>query len=429
MAAEKQNFQFTDAFRDIISERNLDDEMVRKSIEGAIRAAIEEKYGSNDNVTVDFQVSQGVLNVTAKKVVVSEVEDPIKEISLEMAQEIDSGYELGDKVEEEIDPTQLGRTAITEAKKMLMQEITDASRQRIFEEYKDKVGEVVNGRLQRFERGNVIINLGDAEGMIPKSMQIPGENYQRGTTIRAYVKAVERNEEKPQRPQIILSRRAPEFLKKLFEFEVPEIYEGRVTIKAVAREPGNRAKVAVSSKESKIDPVGACVGLKGVRVQSVVRELNNEKIDIVRYSEDPKEFVSRSLAPAGVIESFIDEDEKSITVIVNDDEVSLAIGRGGQNARLAAKLTNWCITLYGKKQYKESLRSLSELESLSEDEIDALKTLNINSLQKFLRTDVSTLVEVTNIEKDKLKELLQEAEELVNNIDMENAFVVDSNEN
>ncbi len=422
MTKVQQDFRITDAFSDILSEKKLDNGILEDSIREAILTALEKKFGTSENAEVDLNVPQGMLQIKILKKVVKKVEDPALEISLEEAKEVAPGFEPGDTVELEVDPTKLGRTAITEAKNKLAEKISEATRERIFQDYKHKLGDIVHGSLQRIERGNVIVNLGNAEGVIRRRDQIPGEKYQRGVNIRAYIKSIERS---AIGPQIILSRRSVEFLEKLFEFEVPEIYEKRVLIKAVAREAGKRAKIAVNSMEPKIDPVGACVGLKGVRVQSVVRELNNEKIDIVRYSNDPKEFIARSLAPATIIESFVDQEKKSITVIVKDDEVSLAIGRGGQNARLAAKLTGWNITLYGQKQYKESLKDISELDSISEEDAVELKVLNINSLQKFVRTGRKTLLELTSLDEKKIISLLEEARELIKKVNSENAFVVE----
>ncbi|MBN1755319.1 transcription termination/antitermination protein NusA [bacterium] len=420
MGENLANIHFIEAFEDIVSEKGLDRETILETLEEAIKLAIKNKFGSADNVKVDIDPDLGTLNVIAEKNVVSEVTDPMLEILLTDAQKIKPKAKEGDIVDIKLDPTTFGRNAILAAKQKLIQKIFEAERERIYNDYQHKLGEVVTGSVQRFEGGNVVLNLGKAEGVIPKKEQLPNEFYQRGRTVRAYVKEVKKESKGP---QIILSRTDPEFLKKLFEFEVPEIYETRVALNLVARDPGRRSKIAVSSIDTKIDPVGACVGLKGVRVQSIVKELNNEKIDVIRFDSDPEVFVARALAPAVVIDSVLYPEEKKITVVVSDEELSLAIGKGGQNARLAARLTGWKITIYGKSQYPQILMDIGEMEGITPKLADKLRKFEINTIQKLARTDRSLLEAIPEIEPEKAAEMIKRANEIVDKINEENAFV------
>jgi len=269
-----------------------------------------------------------------------------------------------------------------------------------------------------------VINLGRTEGIIPRAEQIPDERYISGRIIRALVLKVEKD---PKGPQIILSRRSPEFLRKLFEFEVPEIYEGRVEIVGVAREAGERSKIAVYSVDDKIDPVGACVGLKGTRVQSVVKELNNEKIDIIGWEPDPEKYITRALAPATVLMAFLAADENHMIVVVNDEELSLAIGKGGQNARLAARLTGWRISLFSKTQYQSLLIDVSELPEITSEQAEALKKFDIDTVQKLARMSVAALQEIPGI-GDAAPLLLADALVTMEDISLEHGFVTDREE-
>ncbi|MBN2543743.1 transcription termination/antitermination protein NusA [bacterium] len=420
MAEELTNMHFVDAFEDIITEKGLEKEVVLETLEEAIKIAIKNKYGYSENILVEIDPDLGLLEVSAEKEIVEKVENDALEISLEDATEINPKAKLGKTVKIKLDPSTFGRNAILAAKQRLIQKIYEAERERIYGDYQHKVGEVVTGSVQRFEGGSVVVNLGKAEGVIPKKEQLPNEFYQRGRTVRAYVKEVKKE---TKGPQIILSRTAPEFLKKLFEFEVPEIYEGRVALNVIARDPGKRSKIAVSSIDTKIDPVGACVGLKGVRVQSIVKELNNEKIDVIRFNPDPETFVSRALAPAVVIDCILYPQEKKITVVVSDDELSLAIGKGGQNARLAARLTGWKITIYGKSQYPQVLLDISEMEGVSPDLVEKLRKFEINTVQKLARVERKMFESIPELSDEEVDQLISEANKLVDKINDEHAFV------
>jgi N utilization substance protein A len=324
----------------------------------------------------------------------------------------------------ELDLANFGRNAIQIAKQILIQRIREAEREKIFDDFQHKINDITSGPVQRIERGAVIVNLGRTEGVIPRAEQIPGERYIMGKIIRALVLDVQKN---PRGPQILMSRKSPDFLRKLFEFEVPEIYEGRVEIVAIAREAGERSKIAVYSVDEKIDPVGACVGLKGTRVQSVVKELNNEKIDIIGWDSDPERYISRALAPATVMMAFLAADDNHMIVVVDDGELSLAIGKGGQNARLAAKLTGWRITLFGRDQYQSLLMDVAELPEVTSDQALALHKFDIDTVQKLARMSVAALQEIPGI-GDEAPMLLADALVTMEDIGLEYGFVTDREE-
>ena len=302
---------------------------------------------------------------------------------------------------------------------LLLQKIRETEREIIYNDFRHKQNEIISGVVSRVERGNIIVNVGRTEAILPRSEQIPDEHLPIGKTIRAYVKEVKRDSKGP---QIVLSRRAPEFVKKLFEFEVPEVYEGRVQIYSVAREAGERTKIAVYSTDDRIDPVGACVGLKGTRVQAVVKELSNEKIDIIPFSPDPEEFIKRALAPAEVLETYIQPEEHKIVVIVPDDQLSVAIGKGGINARLAARLVKWRLTIFGEQQYKSSLIPIEELDILTPEQIEGLKKFEIDTVQKLVRMKRELLQSIPEIGDDAEKILL-EARKKIDEVEAEKAFV------
>ncbi|MDD5523738.1 MAG: transcription termination factor NusA, partial [Smithella sp.] len=311
----------------------------------------------------------GEIEVFQFKTVVDKVVDHETQISKEEAREkLDEGAEPGDSLGMKIETSSFGRIAVQMAKQIIIQRVKDAECDNIYEEYKDRKGELVNGFVQRFEGGNIIVNLGRAEGVVPPTEQIHRETYKRGERIRSYIIDVKKNSKGP---QIIMSRTHPSFLRALFEVEVPEISEGLIDIVNVAREPGKRGKIAVRSKDKDIDPVGACVGMRGSRVQSVVQELRGEKIDIIPYSEDAAKYVSSSLSPAKVSRVFIDDDNRTMTVIVPDDQLSLAIGKNGQNVRLAVKLTGWNIDMksetmaVAKQEEQEGQEKQSELTKIT----------------------------------------------------------------
>ncbi|MCK5832297.1 transcription termination/antitermination protein NusA [bacterium] len=418
---ELGNIQIVEAMEEIINEKLLDADTVVQTLKDALLLAVKKKYGSADNVEVEFDPKVGRLAIRAKKKVKREVEDPLLDIDAAEAKALDPDIRINQWMWVYLDLATFGRNAIQIAKQILIQRIREAERENVFADFQHKIKEITSGPIQRIEKGAIIINLGRTEGVIPRGEQIPGERYSIGKIIRSLVLDVQKN---PRGPQILLSRKSADFLRKLFEFEVPEIYEGRVEIVAIAREAGERSKIAVYSVDEKIDPVGACVGLKGTRVQSVVKELNNEKIDIIGWDSDPERFITRALAPATVLMAFLAADENHMIVVVDDDELSLAIGKGGQNARLAAKLTGWRITLFGREQYQSLLMDVKELPEVTPEQAKALHSFDIDTVQKLARMSVAALQEIPGIGEE-APLILADALVTMEDIGLEYGFVTD----
>ena len=322
-------------------DRGIEKSVVVEALEAAMLTAARKNLGPRVDIEAQYNDEAGAIEVFQFKTVEERVTDPDMQISRDQARgEYDDEAEIGDSLGMKLDTNTFGRVAIQTAKQIIIQRVKDAERDNIYEEYKDRKGELVNGFVQRFEGGNIIVNIGHSEGVIPVTEQISREIYKRGERVRCYLLEVKKVSKGP---QIILSRTHPAFIKALFEVEVPEISEGLIDVVSVSREPGKRSKIAVRSKDKDIDPVGACVGMRGSRVQSVVQELRGEKIDIVPYSDDQANYVCNALSPAKVNRVFVDEDNHAMQVIVPDDQLSLAIGKNGQNVRLAVKLTGWKI--------------------------------------------------------------------------------------
>jgi transcription termination/antitermination protein NusA len=344
------NTQLLDALADIIREKGISKEVVMEAIEAAIISAYKRNFGQAQNVRVDLNMETGTIRVFARKEVVEEVNDPRLEISLEEAHRINPNYQIGDVVELEVTPKDFGRIAAQTAKQVVTQRVREAERSVIYAEFVDREEDIMTGIVQRVDSRFVYVSLGKTEALLPASEQMPNETYKPHDRIKVYITKVEKT---TKGPQIFVSRTHPGLLKRLFELEVPEIYDGTVEIKSIAREAGDRSKISVHSDNPEVDPVGACVGPKGQRVQAVVEELNGEKIDIVRWSADPVEFVANALSPAKVLRVIVNEEQKATTVIVPDYQLSLAIGKRGQNARLAAKLTNWKIDIKSESEARE----------------------------------------------------------------------------
>ncbi|HEY8450182.1 MAG TPA: transcription termination factor NusA [Bacillota bacterium] len=341
------NLEFIGALKDLERERGIDTETLIEAIEAALISAYRRNFGSAQNVSVRIDRETGEISVSAHKEVVEEVTDPSLQISLEQAKAIDPNYRVGDQVQLQVTARDFGRIAAQTAKQVVMQRLREAERDRIYEEFISREGDIITGIVQRVVGRNVLIDLGKTEAVLAPQEQIPGEYYRQGERLKTYIVEVKKT---TKGPQIILSRSHPGLLKRLFELEVPEIHEGYVEIKAVAREPGARSKVAVASRDPNVDPVGACVGPRGSRVQAIVNELKGEKIDIIRWDDDPQRYVANALSPAKVVDVVLHQDEKIAEVIVPDHQLSLAIGREGQNARLAAKLTGWKIDIKSESQ-------------------------------------------------------------------------------
>ncbi len=344
------NTEFLEALKDLEREKKISVDVLLEAIEAAMLSAYKRNFGSLQNAKVHIDRETGDCKVYARRNVVEEVEDPRIEISLEEAQAIDPRYNLGDAVEMEVTPRNFGRIAAQTAKQVVVQRIREAERNIIYEEFANREGDIINGVVQRIEQKNIYIELGKTEAILTQAEQMPGEIYRQGDRIKAYIVEVRKT---TKGPQIFVSRTHPGLLKRLFELEVPELQEGVVELKSVAREAGYRSKIAVYSRDENVDPVGACVGPKGMRVQTIVNELNGEKIDIIKWDPDPSKFVASSLSPAKVVAVEIWEDEKVARVIVPDYQLSLAIGKEGQNARLAAKLTGWKIDIKSESQMAE----------------------------------------------------------------------------
>ena len=347
------NTEFLEALNDLEKEKGIAVGVLLEAIEAALLSAYKRNFGSLQNARVSIDRDTGEFKVYSQRAVVEEVTDPRLEISLAEARDIDPRYDLGEIVENEVTPRNFGRIAAQTAKQVVVQRIREAERNIIYEEFANREGDIVTGVIQRVEQKNVYIELGKTEAILTPSEQMPGEDYRQGGRVKAYIVEVKKTNKAP---QIIVSRTHPGLLKRLFELEVPELYEGTVELKAVAREAGYRSKIAVYSKDENVDPVGACVGPKGMRVQSIVNELNGEKIDIIKWNPDPSKFVAASLSPAKVVAVEIWDEEKVARVIVPDYQLSLAIGKEGQNARLAAKLTNWKIDIKSESQMEEIYR-------------------------------------------------------------------------
>ena len=370
----------------VAREKSIDREEVLEAMEQAIQKAGRSKYGPEHDIRVHIDRKTGHILLARYREVVEEIEDESTQLTVEQARPEKPDAKAGDFLVDELPPIDFGRIAAQTAKQVIVQRVRDAERERQFEEYKDRAGEIVNGLVKRVEYGNVTVDLGRAEGVMRRDESLPRENFGTGDRARAYIFDVRRE---PRGPQIFLSRSRPEFMKALFAQEVPEIYDGIIEIRAAARDPGSRAKIAVISNDSSIDPVGACVGMRGSRVQAVVGELQGEKIDIIPWSPDPATFVVNALAPAEVTKVVLDEDTHKIEVVVPDDQLSLAIGRRGQNVRLASMLTGWDIDILTEDE--ESRRRQEEFSTRSQMFIDALDVEDV--IAHLLVTEGFTSVE------------------------------------
>jgi N utilization substance protein A len=352
----------------VAREKVIDREIVLAAMADAIQKAARSRYGTESNIRADINPKTGEIRLQRLLEVVEKAEDYSTQIPLELARDRNPDAALGDFIADPLPPMDFGRIAAQSAKQVIVQKVREAERDRQFDEFKDRVGEIVNGTVKRVEYGNVIVDLGRGEGIIRRDEMIPRENVRYGDRVRAYVYDVRREQ---RGPQIFLSRTHPQFMVKLFTMEVPEIYDGIIQVKSVARDPGSRAKIAVISNDSSIDPVGACVGMRGSRVQAVVGELQGEKIDIIPWSQDPATFVVNALQPAEVAKVVLDEDAERIEVVVPDEQLSLAIGRRGQNVRLASQLTGWDIDIMTEAEESERRqKEFNERTNLFMDSLD-----------------------------------------------------------
>ena len=365
-AAEDKDRGFMAAFRELGMEKGINPEILFDAIEAALVAAYKRNFNAAQNVRVTLDRTSGQYHVYAIKTVVEEAEDTIQEISLAMAHQVSPEYQLGDTLEVEVTPANFGRIAAQTAKQVVVQRIREAERGIIYEEFSSREGDIVTGIVQRVENRNVYVDLGRTEAIMPQTEQIASEEYVVNDRIKALIIEVKNS---TKGPQVLLSRTHPDLLKRLFELEVPEIHDGIVEIKSVAREAGMRSKIAVYAKDESVDPIGSCVGHRGFRVQAIVDELRNEKIDIVKWSEDPAVYIANALSPAKVVSVDVAENEKMSRVVVPDYQLSLAIGKEGQNARLAAKLTGWKIDIKSETQAEEEGEFLPSLPEEACDEV------------------------------------------------------------
>jgi len=376
----------------IAKDKGLDRSEIIRAVEEAMKQAARRAKGQEKEIEARYNEELGEIELFEFREVVEEVQDATTQVAIAEAHNYDAGAEVGDEIGVKIDTTGFGRILAQTAKQVIIQMIREAERDNVFEEYKDRKGEIVNGIVRRFEKGAIIVDLGRAEAVLPLREQVPRETYRPGDRVRAYVFDVNKN---TKGSQIVLSRTCMEMLTKLFEQEVPEMYEGIVTIKAAAREPGARSKIAVASRDSDVDPVGACVGMKGSRVQAVVQELRGERIDIVPWSPDPARYVCSALSPAQVSKVIIDDGAKSMDVIVPDDQLSLAIGRKGQNVRLAVQLTGWKIDIKSESKMRELAGWLAEALSVVEGCGDA-------DAELLLQQGVTSLEDLANLPSEML---------------------------
>jgi N utilization substance protein A len=408
----------------LCQEKGVDREIVIEAMKEAVRAAARKQFKSGEDIQVEWNPETGI-ELSSSKVVVDEVTDPTTELSIEEAREMAGDeVEIGDALLLPLPMEELGRIAAQTAKQILFQKVRDAERSNIYDQYIDKIGDLVNGFTKRFERGNIIVDLGNMEVILPRSQQSRGEQWNQGERIRVVIHNVSKESKGP---QVEVSRTSPELLRRLFEMEVPEIYDETVVIKSCVREPGERAKIAVTSNERDVDPVGACVGMKGSRVQAIIRELRGEKIDIIEWSDEPSVFAANALSPAKVNQVRItDIENRQMEVIVNEDQLSLAIGKRGQNVRLATKLVGWNIDIRSEEELKKEVAEqmgaliasggsvpLSVIEGVTAQQADALAEHGIDDIDALATTSVDDLVEYLDVSLDEAESMLSAAQAVI----------------
>jgi len=393
-------------------DKGIDRKVIIEALEQAVLTASRKKYGHQGEIEVHYNEEAGEVELFQFKQVVEEVTDPSTEISLSEARELDSEAQIGDSLGVKLN-TDFGRIGAQTAKQVIIQKVRDAERENVYNEFKDRKGDLISGTVQRLEKGNVYINIGRAEAVLLTKEQIPGESYRQGERLRAYILDVQKSSKGP---QIFLSRTHPGFLIKLFEMEVPEISEGIIKIISAAREPGERAKISVYSSNRDVDPVGACVGMKGSRVQNVVQELRGERIDIIPWSQDQAKYVCNGLAPAKISRVYIDEENRHMEVVVADDQLSLAIGKKGQNVRLASKLTGWKIDIKSESRMEkissEILEKFKELPYVGDVASRILYNEGFRSVKEVSEVDPEELAKVLELEKEKASEIVEGAIQL-----------------
>lgn len=416
MAVSANRLELLQIAEAVAREKSINREVVIEAMEDAIQKAAKSRYGSENEIQAKIDPETGEIKLSRLLEVVETVVNEATEITLKAAKRAQKDIEVGQVLAEDLPPLDFGRVAAQNAKQVIVQKVRDAERERQYEEYRDRIGEVANGTVKRVEYGNVVVDLGRAEAIVRRDESLPRENFRYGDRVRAYIYDVRREQ---RGPQIFLSRTRPEFMAKLFAQEVPEIYDNIVNIKSVARDPGSRAKIAVLSQDSAIDPVGACVGMRGARVQAVVNELQGEKIDIIPWSHDAATFIVNALAPAEVVKVVLDEDLERIEVVVPDDQLSLAIGRRGQNVRLASQLTGWEIDILTEQQESEQRqkefaeRTEKFMNALDVDEFIAqlLASEGFTSVNEVAFVDPTEISSIEGFDEDTAEEIQTRARE------------------
>ena len=411
------NRELIEVFSEIAREKNVERSELATILEELFLYVIEKEYGDSSNCSCIVNLDKGEIEIYAEKIIVEEIDDYKVEITMEDAIEKEpdaADLEVGDVFVEIIDPRMFGRRLVTTAKQFFAQRLRDVERNYIYEDYANRVGEIVIGVVHQVQRDGIFINIEQAELRMPKSEQIHSERYRRGETVRAVIKSVEVT---PKGPDIVVSRSDNHFLYKLFELEVPEIEDGIIDITSIARHPGERAKIIVRSNDRRIDPVGACVGMRGSRIQAIVRELNNEKIDIVNYSEQVEILVSRALSPAKPVQLFIDDEKNYCVALFDDDDLDAAIGRNGMNINLASKITDYRIDAYGVKQYEriqEDQKSLlTEIDGVDQTTAESLNSIGVTVVSELLDADMDDLLSAQGIDDESLDEIYEAVQSFI----------------
>jgi N utilization substance protein A len=406
--------EVAEAFAQLIKEKNIEKDELSEIVEGIVISMIKKKYGHADNFEVFVNLDKGEIEIYQNKTIVETIEDPTREVDLATARKIEPSLEVGDEFMEILDPSAFGRRLIISAKQNLNQRIRDVEKEVVFEEYKNRIGEILIGDIRQINRNEIYLNIDKTEVLLPYSEQIESERYRRGDHVRAIIKEVRKS---IRGPEIIISRADPQFLIRLFELEVPEIYDGIIEIRGVARQPGERAKIAVFSNDKRIDAVGACVGMKGIRIQAVSKELNNEKIDIIPFSSEPEIFITRALSPAKPVRVIVNEENESAVAVIPDEQISIAIGKGGLNRRLTSRLTGYNVEILKESEYRAMVQEqkekevlLDQLEGLKPSVIEKLESNGIHTVRDILERGRDGLLELPGIGNktaDKLLELVE----------------------
>jgi len=410
------NRALIDVFSEIAREKNVERSELGSIIEQLFLHLIERERGDSSNCSVIVNLDKGELEIYAEREIVDDLMDPVLEITLQDALKLAPGesFDVGDVFVEVIDPAVFGRRLVTAAKQFFSQRLNDVEKRYIYEDYSQRIGEIVIGTVRQIQRDNLYINIDQAELLMPRREQILSERHRRGDTLRAVVKSVEVT---PRGPEIIVSRADNHFLYKLFEMEVPEIEDGIIEIDGIARQPGERAKIIVKSNDRRIDPVGACVGMRGSRIQAIVRELNNEKIDIVNYSHQPEILLSRALSPATPLDLYIDEEDKYCVAVFNDEDLEFAIGRGGVNINLASRITSYRIDAYGKNEYQRNQKQqstlISEIDGISNKDVSLLEDASVLTVSDVLDAEEETLIEIKGITSNKIEKIYNSIESFI----------------